>query len=203
MSTRPYRARGRSERSRQTRDRIKQAVHDLLAEGAFHSAAVEEVAARAGVSRATLYQQFRSRLELVDAICETFDENPALLRLRETVGLPDADEALADTLALTVRFWSSEDAVLRELYGVAAVDPAARALVDRQRADRRGEFERLVDNLRRARRLRKAQTAERALAGLMVLSSYETYRELRETGLSDRQATAFLQETARELLVTA
>ncbi|HVV57784.1 MAG TPA: TetR/AcrR family transcriptional regulator [Gaiellaceae bacterium] len=198
MSTRPYRARGRSDRSKQTRERIRQAVRQLLAEGSFHTAAVEEVAVRAGVSRATLYQHFRSRLELVDAICETFDENPALLRLRESVSLPDADEALAATLALTVRFWSSEDGVLRELYGVAAVDPAARALVDRQRADRRGEFERLVDNLRRSGRLR---AAERALALLMVMSSYETYRELREAGLSDRRVTALLQQSARELLV--
>jgi AcrR family transcriptional regulator len=201
MSTRPYRARGRNDRSRRTRDRIKDAVHELLAEGGFHTAAVEEVAARAGVSRATLYQHFGSRLELVDAICETFDENPALLRLRETVDLPDADEALAETLALTVRFWSSEDAVLRQLYGVAAVDPAAGALVDRQRADRRAEYARLVENLKRAGRLRAGREPGRSLALLMVLSSYETYRELREGGLSDRRATALLQQTARELVV--
>jgi AcrR family transcriptional regulator len=200
MSARPYRARGRSERSLQTRERIKAAVHELLAEGGFHAAAVEEVAARAGVSRATLYQHFRSRLDLVDAICETFDENPALRGLRDTVALPDADAALAETLALTVRFWSSEDAVLRQLYGVAAVDPAARALVDRQRIDRRGEFRRLVANLSRAGRLRPGLSPERALALLMVLSSYETYRELRESGLSDGPATALMQESARELV---
>jgi AcrR family transcriptional regulator len=202
MSARPYRARGRSERSRLTRDRIKEAVRELLAEGGFHTTAVEEVAARAGVSRATLYQHFRSRLELVDAICETFDENPALLRLRETVGLPDADEALADTLALTVRFWSSEDAVLRQLYGVAAVDSAARALVDRQRADRRGELERLVANLERSGRLRDGLAPEQVLALLLVLSSYETFSELREAGLSERRAAALLQESARTLVLS-
>jgi AcrR family transcriptional regulator len=203
MSGRPYRARGRSERSLRTRARIKQAVHELLAEGGFHAAAVDEVAARAGVSRATLYQHFRSRLDLVDAICETFDENPALRRIRDTVALPDADAALDETLALAVRFWSSEDAVLRQLYGVAAIDPAAGALVDRQRTDRRGEFQRLVANLKQARRLRAGVPPERALALLMVLSSYETYRELRESGLSDGRVTALLQQAARELTVEA
>lgn len=201
MSSGPYRARGRSDRSRRTRDRIKQAVHELLAEGGFHTAAVEEVAARAGVSRATLYQHFRSRIELVDAICETFDENPALLRLRETVELADAGEALAETLALTVRFWSSENGVLSQLYGVAAVDPAAGALVERQRTDRRGEYDRLVGNLKRTGRLGDGVTPERALALLMMLSSYESYRELRASGLSDRQVTALLQETARRLVL--
>jgi AcrR family transcriptional regulator len=202
MSARPYRARGRSERSRLTRDRIKEAVRELLAEGGFHTTAVEEVAARAGVSRATLYQHFRSRLELVDAICETFDENPALRRLRDTVELHDADEALAGTIALATRFWSSEDAVLRQLYGVAAVDSAARALVDRQRADRRGELERLVANLERSGRLRDGLAPEQALALLLVLSSYETFSELREAGLSERRAAALLQESARTLVLS-
>ena len=199
--TRPYRTRRRSERSRGTRERILTSVRELLAEGSFHESTVEEVADRAGVARATLYQHFRSRIDLVDAICETFDANPALIELRELVELPDIDAALAETIAYTVRFWSSEDPILRQLYGAAAVDPAAQALVDRQRADRRSEYERLVRNLSRSGRLRV--TPQRALTLLMVVGSYDTYRELREAGQSDRRATALLQEAARELLLGA
>lgn len=173
----------------------------MLAEGSFYESAVDEVADRAGLSRATLYQHFRSRLELVDAICESFDANPALVELRETVSGPDPDAALADTIAQTVRFWSSEDAVLRQLYGAAAVDPAAHDLVDRQRTDRRGEFTRLVDTLHRAGRLRPGLSSAAALSLLLVLSSFETYRELRESGLSDRRVTTLLQESADRLLL--
>jgi AcrR family transcriptional regulator len=194
-----YRARTRTDRSTGTRERITAAVRELLAEGRFHKATVEEVADRAGIARATLYGHFRSRLDLVDAICETFSANPALRELRELVELDDADEALSRTIANTVRFWSTEDAVLRQLYGVAAIDPAARDLVDRQRADRRSEYERLVRNLERAGRLRVPR--QQALTMLLVLSSYETYRELRAAGLGDRQATAFLQQRARESLL--
>jgi AcrR family transcriptional regulator len=201
MSPRAYRARTRPKRSEETRERIKAAVRDLLAEGRFHDSTVEEVADRAGVARATLYQHFRSRLELVDAICETFSENPALLRLRETVDLPDADEALAETIAGSIRFWSSEDPILRQLYGVAAVDPAAQDLVDRQRADRRSELERLVRNLSRAGRLREGTNERRALSLLLVLTSYDTFRELREAGLTDRQLTTTLQQSTRELIL--
>lgn len=201
MSIRSYRAQTRPSRSDATRGRIKKAVRELLAEGAFHTSTVEQVADRAGVSRATVYQHFGSRLELVDAICETFDENPALLELRQFVDLPNADEALEKTIANSIRFWSSEDSVLRELYGVAAIDPAAQDLVDRQRADRRAELERLVHNLHRDKRLREGTTERRALMLLLVLTGYETFRELREAGLSDRQATTLLQDTAsRELL---
>ena len=200
MSTRPYRAQTRPKRSLETRQRITAAVHDLLAEGAFHESTMEQVADRAGVSRATLYLHFRSRVELVDAMCEVFDENPALLRLREIVESPDADAALIDTIAGAMAFWSSEDAVLRHLYGVASVDPAAQDLVDRQRSDRRSELERLVRNLVRAGRLRKGSDERRALALLLVLTSYETFRELREAGQTDRQLTSTLQQAARDLL---
>src|SRR5690242_2918638 len=99
-TARAYRAHQRTNRSEQTRARIMEAVRELLAEGSFHETAVEQVAERAGVSRATLYQHFRSRLDLIDAICETFDANPALLRLRQTVVLPDPDAALDETIGL-------------------------------------------------------------------------------------------------------
>jgi AcrR family transcriptional regulator len=198
MSSRAYRARSRPKRSEETRERIKTAVRELLAEGTFHESTVEEVADRAGVARATLYQHFRSRVELVDAICETFDENPALLRLREIVESADAEAALAETIADVMRFWSSEDPVLRHLYGVVSIDPAAHDLVERQRADRRKELERLVRNLARAGRLRNER---RALSLLLVLTSYETFRELREAGLSDRQLTTTLQQSARDLIL--
>jgi len=201
MSPRAYRARTRPTRSEATRDRIVAAVRALLEEGTFHQSTVEEVADRAGVARATLYQHFGSRLELVDAICETFAANPALLELRTIVELPDAEEALDRTIANSIRFWSSEDPVLRELYGVVAIDPAAQALVDRQRADRRSELERLARNLGRGGHLREGTNERGAVTLLLVLTSYDTFRELREAGLTDRQVAATLQGAARDLLL--
>jgi AcrR family transcriptional regulator len=200
-ATAAYRARRRSDRSAQTRERIVAAVRELLAEGAFHQAPVEDVAERAGVSRATLYQHFRSRVELVDAICDTFAANPALLELRETVELPDQDAAVAKTIALSMRFWASETAVLSQLYGVEAIDPAARDLVERQREDRRGEMDRLSRNLHAAGRLRSGISRRRAVELLMMLTSYETFRELRLAGLSERRLTETLQDSARTLLL--
>jgi len=193
----PYRRRS-PDRAAETRRRILAAVRELLAEDVFHDCTVEDVAERAGVSRATLYQHFRSRLELIDAMCDSMGQNPALLDLRGRVDLPDPDAALAETLADATRFWASEDAVLSQLYGVVAADPAARAFVGRQYEDRRGEFERLARNLRRSGRLRISE--KRALAQLLVLSSYETFRELRRTGLSEREVTKVIQENARTLL---
>src|SRR5436853_1604395 len=172
MSSRAYTARRRPRQSEQTRDRILAAVRELLHEGTFHESTVEEVADRAGIARATLYQHFGSRLGLIDAICDTFSVNPALVALREAVEAPDVERALADTVDLAVRFWMSEDGVLKQIYGVAAIDPAAADLVDRQRADRRGEMQKLVQRLADSARIASGLSQREALARLMVLTSY-------------------------------
>jgi AcrR family transcriptional regulator len=129
---------------------------------------------RAGVSRATVYQHFPSRLELVDAICDT----------------PN-----------TVRFWSSEDAILAQLYGATTVDPASRDLVERQLADRHGEMQRLARRLDESRGLRRGLDRAGAPQHLLVLTGYGSYRELREEGLSDAELTAMLQDMGRRVLL--
>jgi AcrR family transcriptional regulator len=172
----------------------------MLAEGTFHESPVEDVATRAGVSRATLYQHFNSRLELVDGICDTMGTNPALLKLRETVALEDPDAAFDQTLALAVEFWSTENAVLEQLYGVVAADVAAQEFVTRQRGDRSSEIGRLAHTLHRAGRLRAGLGEKRAHALLMLLTSYGTYRELRSEGLADRELVRTLQQSARLML---
>jgi AcrR family transcriptional regulator len=177
------------------------AVRQLLAEGTFHDSTVEEVADRAGVSRATVYQHFRTRLELVDEMCDTFDANPALLALRQSVVDEDPSAALAETISHAVEFWASEDAILSQLYGVAAIDQAAADLVERQRSDRRGEMTRLVTHLRRAGVLRDGMSDRTALTILMLLTSYESYRELRHAGVSNRVAVTTLVDMARTQLL--
>src|SRR5438105_2816650 len=142
MTIRAYRPGRKEDLSAETRKRILEAVRGLLDEGAFHQATVEQIARRAGVSRATLYQHFGTRLGLVDALCETFDATPALIRLRKAVDIEDLEASMDDWIANVVKFWSGEERILQQLYGVAAIDEAARALVQRQVEDRRGELTR-------------------------------------------------------------
>src|SRR4051794_10279593 len=98
MSTRAYRPPRRSTRADTTRRKIMGAVREMLAAGTFHESTVEEVADRPGVARATLYQHFRSRLDLVDAICETFAHNPALKHIKQIVDDGDLETVLPETI---------------------------------------------------------------------------------------------------------
>ena len=63
-------------------------------------------------------------------------------------------------------------------------------------------MQRLVRHLHRTGRLRSGVSERRALALLLVLTSYETFRELRAAGLSDRELTKSLGETGRTLLLS-
>jgi hypothetical protein len=122
-------------------------------------------------------------------VCEGFDANPALMALRETTDVELWVERV-------VEFWSSEEKVLTQLYGAAAVDPAARDLVERQTRDRHGELKALLRALGRDDR--------DAFAALAVLTSFESYLELRRRlGNSKRQVVATLQQQARTLLDAA
>jgi AcrR family transcriptional regulator len=163
---------------------VLDAVRELLREGSFHESTVDQVAARAGVSRASLYQHFGSRLELVDAICETFADNEALQAAKSA-------RTVDELVRASVDFWDSEEPLLVQLYGAAAVDPAAKAFVERQRRDRYLALERVLGG-------------KQDLPTLAVLTSFETYLELRRHNrLSKREVTRTLQEAGRALCVSA
>jgi AcrR family transcriptional regulator len=169
-----------------SRERVLGAVRLLLDEGVFHSSSVEQIAARAGVSRATLYQHFGSRLGLVDAMCEVMDANPALIALRDT-------DDVHVFLERVTEFWAAEEKLLGQFYGIVAVDPAARDFIDRQVRDRYGELRRLLGRYERG--------DEATFAAFAVLTSFETYIELRRrSGRSKRDVVATLQRLADVLL---
>jgi len=163
-----------------TRDRIVGAVRELLEQGAFHETTVEEVAARAGVSRATLYQHFGTRLGLVDAMCETFDANPALVALRDEDDV-DRSTGVGAVPRVVAAQADAGDDLGREQH---------RDLVERQRRDRHGELRRL---------LRANGADDRAtFARLALLTSFETYQELRRAvGLSKRDVVATIASLVR------
>jgi AcrR family transcriptional regulator len=199
MNIRAYRPGRREDLSAETRAHILEAVRGLLDEGTFYQATVEQIAKRAGVARATVYQHFGTRLGLVDALCETFDATPALQALRKSVDIEDLEASMDDWITNVVKFWSGEERILQQLYGVAAIDEAARALVGRQTEDRRGELKRLIARLKDGDRLRGSDRD--ALAHLMMLTSFETFEELRRRAqLPEKDVIAFLQREARAML---
>jgi AcrR family transcriptional regulator len=201
MPSRVYRTdRGRPGAA-ETRGRILQAVRDLLAEGRFHEATVEEIAARAGVARSTLHLHFGSRMGLVDAICEFLARAGERAGIKSSLELADPAEALRSVLTSAVRFWAAEEDLHRSLYGLAEIDPAARGFVDRQTRGRRTDLRRLSKRLHNGGRLRPGLEVDDALSLLLVATSFATFDELRRNAkLTSREAEQAVARVATVLL---
>ena len=179
------------------------AVRELLAGGRFQEATVEQVAERAGVSRATVYQHFRSRTGLIDAICDTIGEAPEFVALIRSLDLPDARDALRSVVTHSARFLAAEEGLHRHLYGLAEFDPAAAAFVTRQTQDRRRALLRLLQALQRQGSLRQGLSTDEAMATLLLLTSPRTFNELRQsTEMSPERIGQVLSRIADETLLT-
>jgi hypothetical protein len=62
-------------------------------------------------------------------------------------------------------------------------------------------MQKLARRLKRDGRLRAGVSENRALAQLMLLTSFESFRELRQAGMSEADVTKLIQANARDLLL--
>jgi AcrR family transcriptional regulator len=125
-TTTPARAgRPRSERARLA---VLEAAADLLIEGGLAAATIEAVAARAGVSKVTIYKWWPTRGSVaIDAYFHRF---------KETIEFADSGDLAADLTAqialLVEAFRGRAGVVMAELIGLAQSDPVLAATL-RQR----------------------------------------------------------------------
>jgi AcrR family transcriptional regulator len=94
MSKRRYRQQVRAEAAEETRQRVLDALYELLRDQPAEPVSVEEIAQHARVSRSTVYLAFGSRSGLFDALTERLLLGPGNERIEEAVRHPDARETL-------------------------------------------------------------------------------------------------------------
>lgn len=205
MSPREYRLGKRAATVAETRARIVEAARDVFAEDGFHRAAVDEVARRADVARATVYYQFGSKLGLVEAVLDDIERRGEQDRVVAAVALPDAVDATRHAFEEGTRFWASQHVVVRRLIGLAAVDPETRQLVEDRDRNRLVLVTRLAERLASQRRLRQECSVEDAVDTLWLLSSFEAFDQLFAGRRLDANAIAALlfQLLERTLLRSA
>ena len=107
-------------------------------------------------------------------------------------------EALIDAACA---IWEAQGFIHEQLQAIVVLEPDASALVDQQREEQRADLQGLARRLARAGRLRPGLSEARAAATLHVLTSLESFLQLRrEYGLSLRQTRQTIAELARTLL---
>jgi AcrR family transcriptional regulator len=200
MTMRPYTAARRRE-SAETVDRVLEAAERLIKEDAFHAATMDELAVAAGVSRATVFNRFGSKLGVLEALFTRGMEGPEMEAIQEALALEDPVASLDAVVEAGCAIWEACGFVVQQLQAVAVLEPDAAALIDQQRDEQRADLQGLTRRLAKAGRLRPGLSQPRATATLHMLTSLESFLWLREGyGLSPRLTRETLAELARTLL---
>jgi AcrR family transcriptional regulator len=182
MATRPYTRRRTSAKSV---DKVLDAAQRLISEGAFHSATVEALAEEAGISRATVFNRFGSKLGVLEALVERCFAGPEMQAIYDALELEDPVAALEAMVEPSCALWEARGFIVEQLYAIVVLEPGAAALIDEIEADQR----------------RPGLGEARAAATLHMLTSLESFLRLRRAyGLSLRQTRETIADLARTLL---
>src|SRR6266496_4370463 len=105
VNPRPYHLGRRQAAVDRTRARILQAARALLVARGGAEFSIDAVARRARVTRATVYQRFGSRPQLLEALFDDLARRGGMWDLATAFRQPDPQAALARFVTTFARFW--------------------------------------------------------------------------------------------------
>jgi AcrR family transcriptional regulator len=136
MTPRSYQSPGRRAAAEETRRRILRAAKDLFATDKPFS--MEAVAKRARVTRVTIYHQFESKAQLLEAVFDEFAAAGGLTALPKVFGTADPRHALRELVHVFVAFWANHRRMLPRLSAAIVDADIAKAVEARVERRRRG-----------------------------------------------------------------
>jgi AcrR family transcriptional regulator len=199
VSPRRYTLGARAAAVADTRERVLAAARDLYRDDGFHRSPLDEVARRADVARATVYQRFGSKLGLLEAVLTDYESRADLPALAAVVHEGPPETLLRMMITDGCRYWSTDPALARKIIAAGSADPAAGELLRRHDAGRLALLETTVRRLDEVGRLTLPPGP--ALDVLWVLTAFETYDQLAAgRGLSTADAADVLAGLAEARL---
>lgn len=193
----------RADQTAATRKRILDTAHQLVREGKFYGASMEEIAERSGVTRVTLYRTFGTRQALIeglfwemlaaarlDLIDEAFAIDDVRASLRQVFrAYCNLFDELGESMPLSLELARS-DASMREILGAT--------YYGRRPVNMMG----LAGRITRAGYAHAGWNKQRIADMLMVLTSYEVYDTLIvHRGYSHKRAADLLYDMCGAFLI--
>ena len=178
---------------------IVDAAHRLLNQAEGTSLSLIEVAAAAGVSRATIYKSVGSRPALLAAVFEDQGRLIQFDRVLAAAQLDDPVQAILATVRESCRAWQVMPVAIRRTLALAALDVEVREQVQKYERYRRLEITTLIQRAHAAGALRTDFDIETAAATLALLTDFQSFDHLRLVHDSST-ATNYLARLAAELL---
>lgn len=118
------------------RAQLLSAALEVFTAAGYHSAAMDEIAERAGVSKPVLYQHFPSKLDLYLAVLDTHIDSLVFAIQRAIQSTPDNSERVQATIGAYFDFIEAEGEAFRLLFeSDMNVEPAVRERLNRMTYD--------------------------------------------------------------------
>jgi AcrR family transcriptional regulator len=179
MSTRPYRLGRRAETAAATRQRILRAGWIEIELRGYRPASIEAIAARAEVTRVTVYRHFASRGDLLEAIAWDRIGRVRLERLDAARAHPDVVEATRLFLHENCLFFGEVGGILRAMIDVEREEPELAAVLALTYRGRRLESIRhLAERIAASDQVAPGWTASEIADALAILTGIETFEAL-------------------------
>jgi AcrR family transcriptional regulator len=202
MATRSYTA-SRKRGSPASVDSVLEAAKRLIAEDEFHTATMDELAAAAGVSRATVFNRFGSKLGVLQELFARAMASAEMRAIAEALEIGDPVASLDAVVDAGCACWEKHGLVLEQLEAISVLEPDAGEMVEIEREEHRSDLRGLAHRLAADGLLRPGLSESRATAALHMLTSLDSFLWLRrDYGLSLRQTRETVTELARTLLRT-
>ncbi len=176
MGTRRYDMKARNLALDATKASAVKAAYDILLDSKSRDLGLEAVAARVGVTRVTLYNQFGSRTGLLLALFAELGRRIGADRVHVVMRLPDPVAAMTKTIQASTRGLKREQHAVRKLFAFAALDAEVQKEVTRAERARRSSLLHLAKRLSAERPLRVGvREAAALLASLTSFQAFEAF----------------------------
>ena len=207
---RPYHSTLREDQARATRRAVVSAARDLFVEIGWSRTTIDAVAARAGVSRKTVFTAVGGKAALLKLALDwalVGDDEPVPLSRRQVISELEQLTQPRELIAHWAQFVAELEeraAPLAEVLVVAAdADPEAADVHAVSERNRLGGAEFIVARLTATDGLRPGLTTERAVAAALVLMDPAVHRTLvREHGWTRADYADWIERTAMAELLS-
>jgi AcrR family transcriptional regulator len=154
-------------------------AHQLVREGKFYGASMEEIAERAGVTRVTLYRTFGTRQALIEGLFWEMLTAARLDLIDEAFAVTDVRGAVRQVIRAYCTMFSELGESMPLALELARSDASMREIMGATYYGRRPvNMGKLAGRIVKAGLARPGWTKSRIADALMVLSSYEAYDTL-------------------------
>ena len=153
---------------------------------------IDAVAREAGVTRATVYNQFESKHVLLAAIFDDIAQKGGLFELSQVFSEPDPEKSLRRAVAIFAKFWGVHTQTMPKFAAFSQLDDEVAALLS-ERAERRRKLLTAIVG-----RMPSIHSPADLVDVLYALTSAEFYRLLAVHGRSPKAIEALTWEAVAD-----